>query len=293
MPALNFPASPALNDTYSANNNSWRWNGTSWVTINSFAAGSAAAPSITTTGDTNTGIFFPEADTIAFSEGGVESMRIDSVGNLGLGITPNTWYTGFKVFQLPSGNIFNSGSEDLYISQGLQINAAGGFVSTNVPGAGTGGTTNDVSMYTQSDGQHTWFTSIGSSVSSKMFLTNTGALVLSQNGFFDSKGDTRAAPINTKTEAYVAVPYDAGQTIYISTGGVTINASIFTAGDMLTIVNNSASNQTITAGASVTFRLAGTATTGNRTLAQYGIATFLCVIGGATPTFHCSGAGLT
>jgi hypothetical protein len=74
---------------------------------------------------------------------------------------------------------------------------------------------------------------------------------------------------------------------------VTINASIFTAGDMLTIVNNSASNQTITAGASVTFRLAGTATTGNRTLAQYGIATFLCVIGGATPTFHCSGAGLT
>jgi hypothetical protein len=52
-----------------------------------FAAGSAAAPSITTTGDTNTGIFFPAADTIAFTEGGVEAARFDSSGNLGIGTT--------------------------------------------------------------------------------------------------------------------------------------------------------------------------------------------------------------
>jgi len=45
-----------------------------------FRAGTAALPAITTTGDTNTGIFFPAADTIAFTEGGVESMRIDSSG---------------------------------------------------------------------------------------------------------------------------------------------------------------------------------------------------------------------
>jgi hypothetical protein len=50
-----------------------------------FAAGSASTPSITTTGDTNTGIFFPAADTIAFAEGGAEAMRIDSSGNVGIG----------------------------------------------------------------------------------------------------------------------------------------------------------------------------------------------------------------
>jgi hypothetical protein len=52
-----------------------------------FVAGTAALPAITTTGDTNTGIFFPAADTIAFAEGGAESMRIDSSGNVLVGTT--------------------------------------------------------------------------------------------------------------------------------------------------------------------------------------------------------------
>ena len=41
------------------------------------ADGAAATPSLTNTGDENTGIFFPAADTIAASTGGVERMRID------------------------------------------------------------------------------------------------------------------------------------------------------------------------------------------------------------------------
>jgi len=45
-------------------------------------AGTAAAPSITTSGDTNTGIFFPAADTIAFAEGGAEALRINSSGTV-------------------------------------------------------------------------------------------------------------------------------------------------------------------------------------------------------------------
>ena len=50
--------------------------------VTTVQAGTAALPAITTTGDTNTGIFFPAADTIAFTEGGAEAMRIDSSGNL-------------------------------------------------------------------------------------------------------------------------------------------------------------------------------------------------------------------
>jgi hypothetical protein len=44
------------------------------------SAGTVSAPGITTTGDSNTGIFFPAADTIAFAEGGAEVMRINSSG---------------------------------------------------------------------------------------------------------------------------------------------------------------------------------------------------------------------
>jgi hypothetical protein len=46
-----------------------------------FVAGTAAAPAITTTGDTNTGIFFSAADTIDFAEGGTACGQFDSSAN--------------------------------------------------------------------------------------------------------------------------------------------------------------------------------------------------------------------
>lgn len=49
------------------------------------SSGTTAAPSISPSGDSNTGIFFPSADTIAFGEGGVEVGRFDSSGRLGIG----------------------------------------------------------------------------------------------------------------------------------------------------------------------------------------------------------------
>jgi hypothetical protein len=45
-------------------------------------AGAVGTPALTTSGDLNTGIYFPAADTIAFTEGGAEAMRIDSSGKL-------------------------------------------------------------------------------------------------------------------------------------------------------------------------------------------------------------------
>jgi hypothetical protein len=54
-----------------------------------FPAGTVSAPGISVSGDTNTGLYFPAADTIGFVEGGVEAMRITSAGNVGIGTSPS------------------------------------------------------------------------------------------------------------------------------------------------------------------------------------------------------------
>jgi len=100
----------------------------------------------------------------------------------------------------------------------------------------------------------------------------------------------KTIPQNAQTSAYTLAIGDVGKYISITTGGVTVPSAVFSAGDIVSIYNNSSSSQTITQGASVTLRLAGTATTGNRTLTQRGIATVLCV---ASNQFVISGAGLT
>ena len=93
----------------------------------------------------------------------------------------------------------------------------------------------------------------------------------------------------TKTSSYILTASDIGTLVQTNTT-VTVDQNIFTAGDAITIYNNSASNITITQGTNVTFYLAGTATTGSRTLAQRGVATVLCVSSNA---FVVSGSGLT
>ena len=56
--------------------------------VTTIAAGTALLPALTTTGDTNTGFWFPAADTIAASTGGTERIRITSGGLFGIACTP-------------------------------------------------------------------------------------------------------------------------------------------------------------------------------------------------------------
>ena len=51
-------------------------------------AGTAAAPSITFSGDTNTGIYSPGADQVAIATGGTAAVTVSSSQNVGIGGTP-------------------------------------------------------------------------------------------------------------------------------------------------------------------------------------------------------------
>jgi hypothetical protein len=99
-------------------------------------------------------------------------------------------------------------------------------------------------------------------------------------------------PQNAQTAAYTLALTDRGKHISITTGGVVIpaNASVaFPVGATVGIYNNSGSSQTISI-TTDTLTLAGTATTGTRTLAQHGFATILKV---GTTNWIITGAGIT
>jgi len=98
--------------------------------------------------------------------------------------------------------------------------------------------------------------------------------------------------INSQTAGYTLVAGDAGKTISITTGGVTVPNSILSAGNIVTIYNNSGSSQTITQGTGVTLQWAGqtASTTGNRTLGLYGICTIIFI---SSSNAVISGSGLT
>ena len=114
----------------------------------------------------------------------------------------------------------------------------------------------------------------GGTMSGDIAEMGAGSTVRDPGGAARSIG-YRNIPSNAQAGAYVLALGDVGKCVDISAGGVTVppNSSVaFAVGDTISIYNNSSSAQAITQGSGVTLRLAGTATTGSRTLAQRGWA---------------------
>ena len=141
-------------------------------------------------------------------------------------------------------------------------------------------------------------TAANNAPSEKMRLLASGTLLVGSTSssstsedIEDSKGGIRAIPQRNTSSAYTLVAGDVGRHVNVTnSSAVTVPSGVFSAGDAVTIYNNSTSNLTITQGSSVTLRLVATNTSGNRTLAQHGLCTILCI---ADNVFVASGGGLT
>jgi hypothetical protein len=92
----------------------------------------------------------------------------------------------------------------------------------------------------------------------------------------------RSIPQSLNTTAAAS---DIGKHLYVS-ATTTVPSGVFVAGNEFLVVNSSASTVTLTEGAGTTLRLGGTATTGSRTIAAYGVANVLCV---GTEEFYVTG----
>lgn len=108
----------------------------------------------------------------------------------------------------------------------------------------------------------------GNTVDAGTSISDTGTIAATSPGF-------RGLPQNSRTASYTLALTDAGKHISNTTGGFVIpaNSSVaFPIGTTIVLFNNSGSTQTISI-TTDTLRQAGSANTGTRTLAIYGLAT--------------------
>jgi hypothetical protein len=117
--------------------------------------------------------------------------------------------------------------------------------------------------------------------------TNT----LSVGSISDSIGPLRRLGVEVKSGAYTLVTGDAGKMIVQSAASQSITVpNGFTAGDMVTIVNQTATNINISQGSGLTLYNTGDASTGARTLSERGACTLVFT---DANTAYISGSGLS
>jgi hypothetical protein len=193
------------------------------------SAGAVGAPAITTTGDPNTGLYFPAADTIAFTEGGTEAMRISSSANLLVGGTAARGTT--------------AGSAHIDIFNGT---------------APAGTLTNGISLY--------------SSSGDFLFMDAAGGAY--------KVGYRNIPAVGAKTSSYSLATSDVGEFVEVGSGGsITIPNSTFSAGDVVSIFNNTSGDVTITCTITTAYIAGEDADKATVTLATRGVATILFISG--------------
>ena len=210
--------------------------------------------------------------------------------------TTHSGYTlTFKVasgtgFNLTSGKIYGAYSDGTNMSS-IDLSNLGGtmtidqvltYGSTTAQSLTVGNltATNAISSNTLITTTATATTLTGTTISC---VTLTGA---TNN---DSKGNLRNVPLNVATSAYTLTLTDNGTCVSTSSN-VIVPPSVFSVGQNVVIYNDSAADITLTQSSGVTMFQVGTANTGNRTLAQRGLATIYCV---TTNTFVITGGGLS
>jgi len=207
---------------------------------------------------------------VSWAFGGSERMRINSAGNVGIGTSSPGSGT---LLNVAGRGLFTTGSYDPSDStaSGVSISYDTGSNVGIIGAIQAGVTEREMRMRGNT---LTFFTN---GANERLRITSTGGITSSD--LADAVG-YKGLPQNAKTASYTLALSDMGKHISITTGGVVIpaNGSVaFPIGSTIVIYNDSASTQNITI-TTDTLRLAGTATTGTRTLAQRGLATCVKVL---------------
>ena len=241
-------------------------NGLDVTGVSTFKSDASIADKIIHTGDTNTAIRFPAADTFTVETAGTERLRVSS--NVGVGddnpsVKLNVKGSGDSL----AGLNVHSKIEDttslaadvggLLALEGI-YNSGG---SEAVYSAIHGGKEN------ASDGNFAGYFRVftrenGGNPTERLRVTSTGNVGINtatpgstldvEGTISDSIGPLRRLGTNTQSGDYTLVVGDAGKVIIRTGGNVTVPNGVFSAGDMVSIVNNASSDMTVTQGSSLT-----------------------------------------
>jgi hypothetical protein len=228
--------------------------------------GSAGTPSVQGA-DTNTGMFFPAADTIAFAEGGVEVMRIDSSGNVGIGTTSPTVYGTYRTLEVrgAGGGLLQIGTGATTAAYLYQDGTNSGF-NNIANGVMTFGTNNTERMRIDSSGN----VGIGvQTASARLELAKSGGVALRLNdlstnyweisndsNLIFNRGGTERARIDSSGNFLINT---TDTTLYNNTSGYGVCYRVNASFDVLSTSDNAVIlNRTGTDGGIEEFRKSGT-----------------------------------
>ena len=110
---------------------------------------------------------------IAFSTNNTERMRLDSSGNLGLGVTPSAWYTSGRALQMLNNGILSVPPTEINVLSNAFLNSgASAWVYQS---------SNAASRYQQTEGAHRWFTAPSGTAGNAISFTQAMTLDASGN----------------------------------------------------------------------------------------------------------------
>jgi hypothetical protein len=186
--------------------------------VSTFAAGTALLPALTTTGDTNTGIYYPAADTFAVTTGGTERYRVDSSGNVGIGVTPSAW-SAYKALQIGRGSFSSDTSSATAVSTLFGSNFVyDGNWKYIVAAAAT--------FYQQTGGVHYWFNEAGTKAAGATFtpvqamtLDASGNLLVGTTSALAAWATKLVLSTNSGTTKWAVGPYADPNNFIISASG--------------------------------------------------------------------------
>jgi hypothetical protein len=189
-------------------------NGTTGV---SSVDGSASTPAIQGN-DSNTGVFFPAADTVAIATGGTERARVDSSGNVGIGMTPSAWASTWKPIQLGSGAAFSGRTDNVQVAY-MNANSYRGASNWTYVGSGRG------AMYLQDDGMHIWYNSASGTAGNTISWTQVAQI--------DTSGNLLVGKTTTSTSSgigYVALATGETAAVMSASANTTTTNAIYSTG---------------------------------------------------------------